>query len=368
MANINDYLLWRGDLTLEQDRFNELDSMLLSRFSYLPFDKIQLKSQETIASIAKKLEKFKDEEFNYHGDKDMITQMGSCNRFKNMEVTDFQANTDLEAEKQFSAITIHISEKEFYISYCGTDNTLVGWKEDFNLSFMENIPAQLEGVRYAKEIANKYKGRIRIGGHSKGGNVAVYSAIASNKKIQDRIIEVTNYDGPGFDKKVAESEKYKRILDKIHTYIPQESVIGRVLEHEEKYEIVESVEKGIYQHDIFSWQVLGKDLVQVKELTNKSNLLNQTIRTWLKETTPEQRKIFVDAVYQIIESTNASTFKEFSSIWMKNLGTIVTTYKNLNEDEKKTMTKMISEFGTAAKESVKEKISKNDKLVSKKYK
>ncbi len=357
MANINDYLLWRGDLKIEQDGFNELDSMILSRFSYLPFGKIKLNEIETIESIAKKLEKFKDEEFNYHGDKDMITRMGQSNRFKNMQVTDYVENTDVETEKQFSAITIHISEKEFYISFCGTDNTIVGWKEDFNMSFMENIPAQIEGVKYAREIANKYKGKIRIGGHSKGGNVAVYAAIASNKKLQDRLIKVSNYDGPGFDKKIVENEKYKRILNKIYTYIPQSSIIGRVLEHEEKYEIVQSVEKGIYQHDLFSWQVMGTDLIHVKNVTNTSEFINKTLRAYLKETTPEQRKIFIDIVFELLETTNANTFREFSTAKIKNIGTMIKNYKNVSDDDKKLMTKMVGEFATIVKDSVKQEVN-----------
>lgn len=357
MSNINDYLLWRGDLPIEKDGFNELDGMILARFSYLPFNRINLTKKETIESISYKLRNFKDEEFNYHGDKDMITRMGKSTRFKDMIVTDYIENNDAETEKQFAAVTIHISDKEFYISFCGTDNSIIGWKEDFNLSFMENIPAQLEGVKYIKEIAEKYTGKIRIGGHSKGGNIAVYSAIASNQKLQDRIVKVTNYDGPGFDKNVTENEKYKRILCKIFTYIPQSSIIGRVLEHEEKYEIVQSIEKGIYQHDIFSWQVMGTNLIKVKNVTNTSEFINKTIRTYLEETTPEQRKIFIDMVFDLLEATNATTFREFSTEKMKNIGTIIKTYKTLNDEDKKMMTKMLGLFGTAVKDSIKQEKS-----------
>ena len=357
MANINDYLLWRGDLSVEKDGFNELDSMILSRFSYLPFNRIALKDVETVESIAKKLDKFKDDEFNYHGDKDMITRMAKSIRFKDMKVTDYVENTDAETEKQFSAITIHISDKEFYISFCGTDNTIIGWKEDFNMSFMENIPAQIEGVEYARQIANKYRGKIRIGGHSKGGNVAVYAAIASNKKIQDRLIKVSNYDGPGFDKKIVKDEKYKRIIEKVYTYIPQSSIIGRVLEHEEKYEIVQSIEKGIYQHDIFSWQVIGTDLIHVKNVTNSSEFINKTLRAYLKETKPEQRKIFIDIVFELLETTNANTFREFSTAKAKNIGTMIKNYKNVSEEDKKLMMQMVGEFVDILRESVKQEVN-----------
>jgi len=351
MSNINDYLLWRGDLPFEKDEFNEIDSMILARFSYLPFKMINMEAEETVESIAKKCDKFKDEEFGYHGDKDMITRMGKSIRFKNLKVTDYEANIDKEIERQFSAITIHLPDKSMYLSFCGTDNTIVGWKEDFNLSFMENIPAQISGLDYTKKIANKYRfSKLRLGGHSKGGNVAIYSAIYSEQKIQNRIIRVSNYDGPGFDKKITETENYKRILDKLFTYIPQSSVVGRLLEHEEKHTIVESIEKGLYQHDIFSWQVLGTDIIKLDEVTSDSEFINKTIRAWLKETSPEQRKIFVDTAYQLFDSTNATTLKELSSEKMKNLNTIFKAYNNMTEEEKKMMSNMMKDFANAVKE------------------
>jgi len=353
MSNINDYLLWRGDLSFAKDEFNEIDSMILARFSYLPFNKINMEKEETVESIAEKLNKFKDEEFGYHGDKDMITRMGKSNRFKNLKVTDYEENIDKDVERQFSAITIHLPDKSIYISFCGTDNTIVGWKEDFNLSFMEHIPAQISGVEYTKKIASKYPFlKIRMGGHSKGGNVAIYSAIYSETRIKNRIIGVSNYDGPGFDKKITETDNYKSILNKLYTYIPQSSVVGRLLEHEEKHTIVESIEKGLYQHDIFSWQVLGTELVKLDEVTSDSEFINKTIRTWLKETNPEQRKIFIDTAYQIFDSTNAVTLKELTSSKMKNLNTIFKAYSNMTESDKKMMTNMIKEFVNAVKEII----------------
>ena len=168
MPNIHDYLLWRGDLSLNSSPFCEIDDMILARFSYMPFSKIELDSVETIETISKKLENFKDEDFSYHGDKELIKLMGKSTRFKNMHVTDFISHTDTKIEKQFAAITIHIDDNNMYISFNGTDDTLVGWKEDFNLSFMENIPSQIDGTNYLKKQAQKNDKFIRLGGHSKG--------------------------------------------------------------------------------------------------------------------------------------------------------------------------------------------------------
>lgn len=362
MANINDYLLWRGDLAITDEfKFNEIDSMILARFSYLIFDKIEMNEKETIESISNKMKDFDNNEFRYNGDKELITYLGKSNRFKNMYVTDYISNNDKEVEKQFGAITIHISDSEMYLSFIGTDNSIIGWKEDFNLSFMENIPAQIEGKNYTNKIAEKYKDKkIRIGGHSKGGNVAVYSAISVSKEIQDRIIKVYNYDGPGFDKKIVENNKNKHIIDRIETYIPQDSVIGRLLEHEEKYEIVHSIEKGLYQHDIYSWQVLKDDVVKVDTLEDTSEIINNTMREWLKQTTPSQRKIFFDTVFELFYSTSATTFKELSSAWTQNGMQILKKYKELSEEDKQAISQMLKEFAKAylitMKENQKQKI------------
>lgn len=349
MANINDYLKWRGDILIDDRfKFNEIDSIILARFSYLRFDKVKLEERETIESISSKMKNLKEDEYRYNGDKELIENLGKSARFKNMIVTDFCQNNDKDNAKQFSAITIHISDSEMYLSYIGTDSSIYGWKEDFNMSFMKNIPAQLEGKKYLENISKKYNNKvIRLGGHSKGGNVAVYSAITASEDIQNRIEKVYNYDGPGFDESIAKDYKNQTILKKIHTYIPQDSIIGRVLEHEEELEVVESVEKGIYQHDIYSWQVLRDDVIKLEKVTNNSEFINRTIKEWLKQTTPEQRKIFVDGIFELFYATSSDTVKGMSSMLLKNISSVVKTYSTISEKDRKTINNMLVEFGKA---------------------
>ena len=356
MSNILDYITWRGDIDLTSSKFNELDNIILSRFSYLPFEKIKIKENESIESLSKKFEKIDEEFFNMPDDKKLIKEIGKSVRFKDLMVSDHYALTDYKKEKQFIAITIHLKNGEMYLSYGGTDNTLLGWKEDFNLSFMTNIPSQLEGLKYIKKISKKYTEKMHLGGHSKGGNIAVYSAIFSPRVIQKRIIDVTNHDGPGFDKSIIEMEEYKNIIKKVHTYIPQSSIIGRLLEHEEEYIIVKSVQKGVMQHDIYSWQVLGTEFIKEEKITNGSEMINETVRNWLKTTTPEQRENFINLMYEVITTTKAKTFKEFTSSWAKNIGIILKTYKHINEKDKKIIGQMVLSFFTAAKDCIKEKI------------
>ena len=254
MSNIIDYIKWRGDLSFSQAPINEIDNIILARFSYLPFKYIELNDMETIESISNKMKDFDIERFLWDDDKEFIQILGQANRYKNLKTLNYVEIFDGAAEKQFAAITIMLPNKISYISFRGTDSSLVGWKEDFNMGFMENVPSQKEAVNYLNNIAKKNRDKLIIGGHSKGGNLAVYSAIFCEDKIKNRIERVINADGPGFDKSVIQTENYKKILNKIETYIPQSSIVGRLLEHEEEYQVVKSIQKGVMQHDIYSME------------------------------------------------------------------------------------------------------------------
>ena len=364
MANINDYLKWRGDIKISNDYpLNELDYMILSRFSYLPFDRIKLEKDENAKSLYKKMQKFSNDVFLYNGDKEMIELMSKSSRFNEMKVTDFVFDFDKSIEKQFAAITIHLSNKAMFISFCGTDRSITGWKEDFNLAYMENIPAQFDALEYLKNQAKKYNNKkIYIGGHSKGGNIAIYSAIMAPKKLHKRIEMVSNYDGPGFSKNMIESIENQEILSKIHSVIPQESIIGRLLEHREKTYVVKSIEKGLYQHDLFSWEVERTDIIKLSNVDKFSEVINDTVRSWLKKTTPEQRKIFVDEIFSILYSTEVATFREFWASILKNTPTIFRAYKDINEKDRKMIINMMKEFGKAYYSAIKSNSDKKKKV------
>ncbi len=349
MANVNDYLLWRGDIPINEEfRFNEIDSIILARFSYLIFDKIEMNKKETIESISKKMKNFENDEFRYNGDKELITYLGESKRFKNMIVTDYVQTNDKEIEQQFAAITVHISEKEMYISYIGTDSSIYGWKEDFNMAFMENVPCQKEGKKYIEKIAPKYPNKkIRIGGHSKGGNVAIYSAITASEEIKNRIIKVYNYDGPGFNKNIINKYNNNEIISKIETYIPQDSIIGRLLNHKEKMTIAFSLERGILQHDIYSWQVLKDDLIHSEKNTDKSEDIDKTITEWIELTTNEQRKIVIDAVFELFYSTDSETFGEMSKNISANLPKVLKKYEEIAKEDKEMIKQMIKIIATS---------------------
>ena len=371
MANVIDYLLWRGDLPFSKEHcFNEIDSLILARFSYLIFDKIKMNPKETIASISRKMSSFPEDAFLYKGDKDLIVNLGKSTRFKDLLVTDCIVNKDKSIERQFGAITIHLSNREIYVSFLGTDFSILGWKEDFNMMFLENVPCQLAGKEYLKNICKKYPGRkVRVGGHSKGGNVAIFSAITSSKRIQNRIIKVYNYDGPGFRKEVLKKYQVKDFLKKIETYIPQDSIVGKLLYHNEKTSITYSVEKGILQHDIYSWQVLKDDLIYSSKSTENSEVVDKTITKWFEETTNEQRKIVVETIFDLFYSTDSETFEEMSKNFTKKLPLVMKKYNEVSKEDKdmivKTIKMMIGIYMEVVKENETKKLKSNIKKLGK---
>ena len=356
MANVCDYVKWRGDITLEQSKFNEIDNLILSRFSYFPFDKIIEENEiVTIKELSKRFQKQDVTKLPilWKDDVDLFPLIGESKRFGELLATKYINKIDPEQEKQFAAITVLMPDDTMFVSYRGTDNTIVGWKEDLNMSFKSHIASQISAKKYLKIIAQEYPDKkIRIGGHSKGGNVAVYAATFVNKEIKDRIINVYNNDGPGFCDDVIETPEYKEMIEKVHTYIPQSSVIGRLMNHREKYTVVKSVQKGIMQHDLYSWEVLGKQFVTLEEVTNGSEFVDKTIKEWLENVEPTKREQVIDVVFDILNTTEAQTMKEIKTNWFTNARTMMASYKNIDNETKELIWQTLNELFKVAKDNV----------------
>ena len=273
-------------------------------------------------------------------------------RFANLKISNFVNILDKKIEKQFSAITIFLPDNTIYISFRGTDSTVIGWKEDFNMGFISHIPSQLSSKEYLETIANLFPNKIRIGGHSKGGNLAIYSALYASKDIQDRIISIDNNDGPGFSEEIINQNNYSNILNKIHTYVPQSSVVGMLLHHEESYTIVRSTAKGIMQHDAYSWQLLGTEFIKMDQITNGSKILDKTLKDWIKDTTPEQREQFLNILFEIFNATKVEDITELQKNWYKNAIILVKSYKNIDDKSKEILNKTISSLTSLAKNNL----------------
>ena len=370
MPNILDYIKWRGELSFKQDEFNNVDNLILSRFAYLPLDDVfknlekvkDRKGRITIRNAYIYLIKsgIKEEKILQKEDIDLFPALANSERFGNLIIDMYVNKISKKEEKQFSAVSIHIPDGTIYVSYRGTDNTLVGWKEDFNMSLDINIPSQKEAVNYLNEVYEKTHKDIRIGGHSKGGNLAMYAAIFCNKKVKNNILEVYNNDGPGLNMEIVNSIEYKQVVNKINSLIPQNSIIGKLMYHEEKFKIVKSSQKGIMQHDLYTWQIEGKEFIYLKEVTNESEAIDAIIKEWTTKFTPEQRSQFINIVYEIINETKSETLYEMSKNRFKTMGTIIKAYHKTNKKNKQIISQTLLELFGITKNNVFKNI--NNKL------
>ncbi len=363
MANILDYLRWRGDIPLAQSPFNDVDNLILARLSYIKFDgivpeEIGPMGIEIGRAVALLRDPAPGNPFSVHydplsdDDKALLSLLETSERFSKMILTGYVNDFDPDAEKQFSSLTILPGDATAYIAFRGTDNTIVGWKEDFNMSFTTPVPAQTEAVRHLKTVAPLLGLPLRVGGHSKGGNLAVYSASFCPEEIQKKIICVYNNDGPGLDQNTISKDGYQRMKDRIITFVPQSSIVGMMLEHEEDYMIVHSTQTGMAQHDPYSWEVLRCDFVTDGRLTNGSRFIDRTLKGWVAEVDAEKRKFFIDTLYEIISSTDAKTVREFSASWGKNALTFARAYKNMDEETRTILREVVAALIRTARENL----------------
>lgn len=312
MGNILDYLGWRLDVPLRVSPFNPVDNLILSAFSYLALDGFE---GQTISEIAPTV-CAREQHPSY---REMMRLMGAGARFGSMRIVDFWNQFSVEEEKQFAAVSVALGDGTTFVAYRGTDTTLVGWKEDFNMSFADAVPAQLESVRYLENVAGRVDGPLRLGGHSKGGNLALYAALFTNDAVRARIREVYNNDGPGLTARMLECPAYPKVEPLVKTYLPQTSIIGMLMEHMESYQVVRSEGFGIMQHDPFTWQTGRADFVKEGGLRAGSLYADKTIKQWMASVSPEDRKAFVEAVYRILSSTGAKSVNDLFASWRKNL-------------------------------------------------
>lgn len=310
MANMVDYLVWRGELSLEASPWNAIDGLLMATLSYLNFHGIQDARGWTMQE-AKRLDLvIESPDASFQPRKDAFIGMADSIRFGESRMHHFIAMTDEASSMQFSAMCIDLPDGTMAVAFRGTDNTLVGWREDFDMAYRTWVPGQEAAAYYLTQAANITDRPLRLAGHSKGGNLAVYAASAVPADIQNRIEGIWSYDGPGMNRQVSTGEGYKRIKDKIHSYIPQTSIIGLLMDYYTPYTVVHSVATGLSQHDPMSWQVYGGKFEEMESIDRKAEIVCETFHEWLQNSTPEQRGTFVDTLFKMADTTNATKMSE----------------------------------------------------------
>ena len=333
MTNIIDYA--QGETaTFAEKAFNPVDSLILSQLSYVEFKELIPDAAEEVAP-ARLAEIIKEENFSRlfdevwypESNQKLCAALAASPRFRDMQLSQYVTKLDLEKEKQFSAVTCLLDDETAYVAFRGTDANIVGWKEDFNMAFLSPIPSQEAGVAYLKHIARWFPGALIVGGHSKGGNIAVYAAAKCGAQIQERILRVFCHDSPGFRAGVFQGEEYVNIEERIHKTLPHSSLIGMLLRNREEYLVVKSGRFGIMQHDPFSWSVSGDDFSYATHVARGAAQFDRTFGAFLGAMTDERRELVVETLFQVVGTTEAVTVGDLTDSWFKSARAMIEAVK-----------------------------------------
>lgn len=347
MATILEYIDWRGDLTLQERPFNNVDNLLLAELCFLDFSGIV---SADFSSSGITLQEACNIYFSGTPATDMgllvpdailqlALRMGKSARFGQARLDGYVNQIDKETEMQFSALTATLPDGTCYVAFRGTDDTIIGWKEDFSMAFLPIVPAQKLAAAYLCAAAAAHPvNAIRVGGHSKGGNLAVYSAVFCGEQTQNQIVAIYNNDGPGFHTSLLELPEHQRVADRIVTILPETSIVGMLLEHEEDYQIVHSTQIGIMQHDGFSWQVGPEQFEQVPELSEGGKIIDHALSTVVRELSQNQLALFTDALFDILSCTDAQTLTELKEGGLKTASKMLKTLQSLDKQTRHALT------------------------------
>lgn len=367
-ATVSDYLRWRGDLTFAQDGFNEVDNLLLCIISYIKLENIpRLRSFDPkdampMGDVCRLLTE-EDEQLGLSTLDyiPLMRQAAETPRFREVSLFAFESLHDEDRQMQFAAVSFLLPDGSVYAAYRGTDMTIVGWQEDFNMSFLSAVPAQVKAAEYAGAVARACPRRaLRIGGHSKGGNLSVYAAVKAPAAVQDRIVQVYNNDGPGFAKPLVGTPEHTRVADRILTVVPQSSVVGQLLEHEQNVEIVRSDAEGMLQHDGFSWQVVGDHFIHLDGFSREGKVIDETLESWEGSLSPKQREAFADALYTVLTASGAKTLSDLNGDKLKSAVTMLKTYSNLDRETRQLLSGSLRALVGSYAKNVADDVQKND--------
>ena len=360
--NIIDYLKWRGDLSLKASPFNEVDNLIISQMAYTGFDEyFKLKDSYTISELS-------DLFFNDHTDEEIMAsksfvklapfvlrEMANSVRFKDCLVHDFVSTVNEETFEQFCCFQIDLSDHTTYVAFRGTDDTIVGWHEDFCMSF-EIVPAQIAAKEYMKRLSPYRK--YRLGGHSKGGALALYAGLNAPRKGKN-IINVYSNDGPGLNRKYLSKEElegYENIKNKIIKIVPEFDFFGVLFSKDYITKVVKSDAVMLLQHSAMSWLVEGTKFVETT-LSEESKMIEVNYREFLDNANEEECKAFTEEIFDVLRDNNVDTVSEFIEgglpLFVKTLYEISNMNKKSKAFAKSIFDAFIKGYGSGVSEKVK---------------
>ena len=339
--HVLDYLKWRGNIAISEDGFNEIDAMICAELSYLNLDGlvpgVGEKSNVTISDVydiyQKRINDNEPVDLQAH-EVIFLLALGPTRRFGSIVLSDYLHVTDMSQPVLFGSVCLRISPSLYYISFRGTDNDILGWKETFSMIYQMPIPSQKLAVDYLNRVVKGCFRKYYVGGHSKGGNLAKYAAAFCKAGIQRKIPAIYCFDAPGFNQDMMQYEGFARIVDRIRAYIPQGSVVGTTLEHAENLIMVHSQGEGIGQHDLLSWSMNAEGFLRYNQREPGSLQAQESIANWIAHLSFEERERFLDLFFDVVVKAGVTTFPELMDMKLMTVLAILKEMKNVSAEKK----------------------------------
>lgn len=347
-----DYVLWRGDIPVCQVALGEIDAMILSYLSYMPFEDIvpgsfeeDVRLSDAAAQLLARGITSSAAIDSGESDTKLLEAVQRSVRFGSMRLAGYVNHVDGQEEQQFAAVTFLPECGPAFIAFRGTDNSVVGWKEDFNMAFSGEVPSQRDAVRYAEAAVHHIGGRFILGGHSKGGNLAVYAGVFADTSAKRQVDRVYNFDGPGFNEETFASPAFSRLTMPVYTFVPQTSVIGILLWHAEPFTIIQSDGVGPLQHNPYTWQLMGGAFTRVSERTSSSYLADETLKKWISGLSAQTRRQVIDGIFSVLSASDGKNIADL--LEPRNALAVIRAAGNMDEETRGVIMEALRLLGAA---------------------
>ena len=351
MKNMLDYIKEFGHVSFEERAFSEIDALVLTELEYLPLEKVVPSDENgenfvTVKEIAEYMQEHKQELFDENPM--MITEerhevsqvIADAPRFQSLKFFGVVSVWDKDTTKQFAAVTVEVEPSVRLVVFRGTDETLIGWKEDFLMTYSPLVAGQTDAKEYLAKQASLWDGDLMISGHSKGGNLAIYAAATQVEDVQLRIVDIFCFDSPGLYRSVLETKGYQNIVPLAMRYIPQDSLVGLMLESEVPYVIVKSNATGAMQHSAMTWEIEDGQFIKMEKLTKNSQLNDQTFKKWTESVSDEELELFWNVFFELLFSVGIDTVNDLYGQFMHYVQEFLKAAGNMDEEKRELLTRI----------------------------
>ena len=348
MKNMLDYIKEFGHVSFEERAFSETDALVLTELEYLPLEKVVPSDENgenfvTVKEIAEYMQEHKQELFDENPM--MITQerhevsqvIADAPRFQSLKFFGVVSEWDKDTTKQFAAVTVEVEPSVRLVVFRGTDETLIGWKEDFLMTYSPLVAAQTDAKEYLAKQASLFDGDLMVSGHSKGGNLAIYAAATQEEDVQLRIVDIFCFDSPGLYRSVLETKGYQNIVPLAMRYIPQDSLVGLMLESEVPYVIVKSNATGAMQHSAMTWEIEDGHFIKMEKLTKNSQLNDQTLKKWTESVSDEELELFWNVFFELLFSVGIDTVNDLYGQFMHYVQEFLKAAGDMDEEKREVL-------------------------------